>query len=217
MRDARAENYDALLNALGNQRGIGPLADGLEIDVAFCPDSSKEDINGGWDYPSDVRVKFYSPNQLNCKIVLTDAADETVFLAYGFDNGTVGSKPVVYNTASKQKIPVWCSYSTRDEGSLLVGTGRYNGVSIAKKKWHDASEVQTFDEFANIIDVSQFTWLTLYFHQIERVGSPGIFDVWLERVFIDGNTGEWGNLFNADTTPTGPGFGPATSSSMKRS
>ena len=29
VRDARAENYDALLNALGNQRGIGPLADGV--------------------------------------------------------------------------------------------------------------------------------------------------------------------------------------------
>ena len=29
--------------------------------------------------------------------------------------------------------------------------------------------------------------------------------MWLERVFIDGNTGEWGDLFNSDTTPSGPG------------
>ncbi len=177
----------------------GPLSQDLAIDCAFCPDSSKDQINGGWDYPNDVRVKFYSPGAVDAKIAFTDVGQKTVFFGYGYDTNYVG-RPAVYTTTSTDAIPLWAQYSSRDEGSLIVGTGRYPAVSIAKKKWHDASEVQTFDEFANVIDLSQWTWLTMYFNQVESLGTPGSFNVWLERVFIDGNTGDWGDLYNADTS-----------------
>ena len=59
--------------------------------------------------------------------------------------------PDTHAVTSTDTIPLWAKYSSRDEGSLIVGTGRYSSVSIAKKKWHDSSAVQTFDEFANTI------------------------------------------------------------------
>ena len=177
----------------------GPLATDLEIDVAFCPDSSVDQINGGWDYPNDIRVKFKAPGNIDAKVAFTTVGDSSVFLAYGYDTGYSGS-PTTYNTDSTDDIPLWCQYSSRDEGSLLIGTGRYPAVTIAEKKWHTASKVQTFDEFASVIDLKEWTWLTLYFNQVESLGTPGSFNVWLERVFIDGNTGDWGDLYNADTS-----------------
>jgi hypothetical protein len=178
----------------------GPLSEDLEIDVAFCPDSSVDRISGGYDFPNDIRVEFRSNNtgSFDALTVLTDAIDQTVFLAYGYDN-TTGT------TASTSKIPLWCGYSTRNEGSLVIGTGQYPAVEIAKRKWHAGSNVLTFDDFAATVDLSQWTWLTLYFEQVERPSATGVIDVWLERVFIDGNTGEWGDLYNADVSAEGPG------------
>ena len=178
----------------------GPLSSDLEIDVAFCPDSSKERINGGWCYPSDTRVKYFAwtGGYIDANVVLTDAGQKGVFLAYGFDNTITPGTPDTHAVTSTDNIPIWCAYTSRDEGSLVIGTGKTPAVSIANKKWHDASDVQTFDEFANTIDLKQWTWLTLYFSQQAGLGnSAGEYQVWLERVFIDGNTGEWGDLFNA--------------------
>lgn len=183
----------------------GPLLDELEIDVAFCSDSSRDLLNGGWDYPSDVRVRFKAPGSINAYTVLTDAADETTFLAYGYDNTISAGTPDTHAVTTTDNIPLWAKYSSRDEGSLVIGVGRFPSVSIAKKKWHDSSGVLTFDEFADTIDLSQWTWITLYFHQIMRVDNVDIFDVWLERVFIDGNTGEWGDLFDSDAMADGQG------------
>ena len=182
----------------------GPLKNGLEIDVAFCPDSSVDKLPGGWDYPNENRVRFFAPNGIEAYVDLTATVDQTVFLAYGYDNTITPGTPDTHATTSTDDIPLWCTYTSRDEGSLVIGVGRYPAVSIAKKKWHDGSGVQTFDEFAGTIDLSQWTWLTLYFNQIERLGADGTYDVWLERVFIDGNTGEWGDLYNGDTAPGGP-------------
>jgi hypothetical protein len=178
----------------------GPLSDGLEIDVAFCPDSSVDRISGGYDFPNDIRVEFRSNNtgSFDALTVLTDAVEQTVFLAYGYDN-------TISTTASTSKIPLWCGFSTRNEGSLVVGTGQFPAVEIAKRKWHAGSNVLTFDDFASTVDLSQWTWLTLYFEQLERPSATNVIDVWLERVFIDGNTGEWGDLYNADVSPEGPG------------
>lgn len=178
----------------------GPLASGLEIDVAFCPDSSRERINGGWDYPSDARVKYFATpgGFINANVILSDVGEKAVFLAYGFDNTITAGSPDTHAVTSSDDIPMWCAYTSRDEGSLIVGTGKVPAVAIAKKKWHDASQVQTFDEFANTIDLTQWTWLTLYFSQQPGLGaSASEYQVWLERVFIDGNTGPWGELFNA--------------------
>lgn len=177
----------------------GPLSNDLEIDVAFCPDSSRDQIHGGWDFPNDVRVSYRSPGLFDGRVAFTDVGNQSVFLAYGHDTGYTGS-PRDYATESTNDIPLWAQFSTRDEGSLIVGTGRFPAVTIAKKKWHAGSGVQTFDEFANTIDLKQWTWLTLYFNQVESLGTPGEFHVWLERVFIDGNTGPWGDLYNADTS-----------------
>lgn len=176
----------------------GPLTQGLEIDVAFCSDSSVERLDGGFDFPSDVRVKFYAPNAIEANVLLTGAANKSVFLAYGFDNTITPGTPDTHAVTSTDDIPLWCAYSTRDEGSLVIGTGKTPAVSIAKKKWHAAANLQTFDEFANVIDLSQWTWITLYFSQQAGLGSSAAeYQVWLERVFIDGNTGEWGEFFNA--------------------
>ena len=183
----------------------GPLQDMLEVDVAFCPDSSRDRINGGWDATADVRVKYYAPSAIEAFTVMTDATTESVFLGYGFDNTITAGTPDTHAVTSTATIPLWAKYSSRDEGSLIVGTGRFSSVSIAKKKWHDSSAVQTFDEFANTIDLKQWTWLTLYFHQITRAATTPTHDIWLERVFIDGNTGDWGDLFDSDAQNDGQG------------
>lgn len=180
----------------------GPLKEELEIDVAFCPDTSTGKINGGWDYPNDMRVKFV-PTEANT--VLTEATKQTVFFAYGFDNTISAGTPDTHAVTTTSKIPLWAAYTNRNEGSLVVGVGQDSVFELAKRKWHDGSQVQLFTDFANTIDLSEWTWLTMYFSQITRTGTTDTFDVWLERIFIDGNTGDWGDLFNADTSPSGPG------------
>jgi hypothetical protein len=185
----------------------GPLHNLLEVDVAFCGDSSQTRLWGGWDAKADVRVKYHAPSEIEAFTVLTDTTTETTFLGYGFDNTITAGSPNTHAVTDTSRIPLWAKYSSRDEGSIVIGTGRYSAVSIAQKKWHDSSEVQTFDEFANTIDLREWTWITLYFHQILRVDNTDTFDVWLERVFIDGNTGDWGNVFSGDASNDllGPG------------
>jgi len=185
----------------------GQLSKNLEVDVAFSPDSSKERINGGYDYVNDLRVKFHAGNkeEVEALVTTTGAAENSVIYAYGFDNTIGAGTPDTHATTSLDTVPLWCAYNNRDEGSLVIGTGRKPAVSIANKKWHAGSEVQLFSDFANTIDLSQWTWITLYFSQLENPGTSDRFDVWLERVFIDGNTGDWGDLFQSDTATSGPG------------
>ena len=179
----------------------GPLSNDLELDVAFCPDSSVEKIDGGWDYPSDLRVKFFDTYGAAVEVytIQTDAVDQTIFLAYGYDSGYTG-RPAIYNTTATSQIPLWCAYSTREGNSLTIGTGSKPALQISEKKWHDGAKLLTFDEFANTVDITQWTWLTLYFNQIASLDDPTELSIWLERVFIDGNTGDWGDLFNGDAT-----------------
>lgn len=178
----------------------GPLKDGLEIDVAFCPDSAVDTLVGGWDYPNEIRVKF----NVEANTFLAESSERTVFFAYGFDNTITAGTPNTHATTTTGKIPLWIAYTSRNEGSLVIGTGTKGAVEIGRVKWHDGAKVQTFDDFAGTIDLTQWTWLTLFFRQITRLAATDKLDVWLERVFIDGNTGDWGDLFNADTTPGGP-------------
>lgn len=172
----------------------GPLSRECAIDVAFCSDSSKETLSGGFDRINDIRTTFKaepSAVDVDADVYVSPTTEQTVLLAYG-NSSTV---------ASTDQIPVWASYSTRNGGSLVIGTGRIPCFELAQKKWHAGSEVRTFDEFANVIDLTEWTWITLHLEQILR-GST--LDVWLRRIFLDGNTGEWGDLFSADTAPGGP-------------
>ena len=183
----------------------GPLSDKLEVDVAFCSDSSQATLEGGWDYPNDIRVKFFGVSPIEARTVFSDSTEQTVFFAYGYDSTILPGTPDSHATTSTDTIPLWAAYTNRNEGALVVGVGKNIAVEIGTKRWHASANIQTFDEFAATLDLSQWTWLTLYFHQIERPTVSGTYDVWLERVFIDGNTGEWGDVFDADTSFGGPG------------
>ena len=179
----------------------GPLADKLEVDTAFCPDSSQEKITGGWDYPQNLRSLFYSGKGKLEALIHLSGADSSPILAYGW-NMTVNTatNPDTWTTKSLKKVPMWITWSSRNEGSLSIGVGSKPKVEIGKKKWYDASGVLTFDEFANAIDLKQWTWITLYYHHIPNPGTAANIDVWLDRVFLDGNTGDWGSVFEADTS-----------------
>ncbi len=204
----RRDHPFAVLASKGLERfgaRSGPLQDGLEIDVAFCPDSSVDEIDGGWDSHNGVRVKFNSPNPAPAKVVLP-SANKTVFLAYGFNNELAGGGgPTGSAVTSTDKIPLWCTYSDRDGGSLAIGTGQFPSLTIAHRRWHGGSKLQTFSSFGTTIDLTEWNWITLYFHQIKRPGASTKIDVYLERVFINGDTGEWGDLFDVDITSAGPG------------
>jgi len=189
------------LDRYGAQKG--PLNDGLEIDVAFCSDSAQSTLVGGWDVQGGIRVKFYAPNEASANVLLS-TADQTVIAAYGAENTITAGTPDAHAVTSTDQIPLWVAYIARNQGSIVVGVGSKTVFEVGKKKWHSAAEVLTFDEFPTIIDLSQFTWVTLYFSQILRVATVSLLDVWLQRIFIDGNTGEWGDLFDADLTSTGP-------------
>lgn len=144
----------------------------------------------------DIRVESATSGS----IAIDNVTIREVSILVGVDSAAV------HNVTTTDKIPLWASYSTRNGGSLVVGTGQTPAFELAQRKWHDGSNVVTFDGFANTIDLKEWTWLTLYFSQVKRVTSVAdIYDVWLERIFIDGNTGEWGDLYNADTSPGGPG------------
>ena len=182
----------------------GPLSDALEVDVAFCSDSSKPTLDGGWDFPNDMRVKFATPHALEARVFLGSSVDKTVFLAYGADNTITAGSPDTHAVTSTDQIPLWAAYTSRNKGSIVVGVGQAVSFEIGKQKWHSAAEVLTFSELSDVIDLKQWTWLTLYFHQINRVGATNKLDIWLERIFLDGNTGEWGDVFDADVDPEGP-------------
>jgi hypothetical protein len=182
----------------------GPLADKLDVDVAFCSDSSQSKLEGGWDYPNDVRVKYYALSPVEVNTVFNTSVEQTVLFAYGYDASVLPGTPDTHATTSTDTIPLWVSYTNRNEGALVVGVGRNVGVEIGTRRWHASANIQTFDEFASTLDLSQWTWITLYFHHIARPTLADTLDVWLERVFIDGNTGEWGDVFDADTGLNGP-------------
>lgn len=188
------------LDRYGAREGI--LAEDLEIDVAFSPDSSKDTIEGGWDVENEIRVKFY--NQTNSHfsgvVALTDNTEVSPVMCYGYDmSQDLTQTPDNWFTTSLDKVPMWIAWSSRNEGSLSIGVGSKPLVEIATRKWHSASEVQTFDEFAGAIDLDEFTWVTLYYSHKQRSGtSSTIYDIFLERVFIDGNTGAWGDVFEND-------------------
>jgi len=185
-----------------------PLVDRLEIDLAFCPDSSVEIINGGWDIINDMRVPFFATNggAIDGTVVLTGSVDNSPILAYGYDmSQDAFGPPIDWTTESLDTVPMWINWTSRNEGSLSIGVGTRPLVEIANKKWHEASGVQTFGSFANAIDMKQWTWITLYYHHIPRIGVANVaIDVWLERVFLDGNTtsgsGSWGEWYNAEIT-----------------
>jgi len=187
----------------------GPLAELCKIDTAFCSDSSVSELEGGWDRINDCRAKFYATpgtSSVSANVVLGDGnANQTTFIAYGYDNTITANSPTnTHSVTSTDQIPMWAAYSARNGGALVVGTGHRNCFELAKRKWHDGSGVRTFDEFANVIDLKEWTWLTLYFRQSPRVTNSEILDVILIRIFIDGNTGEWGEVWSVDITPDGP-------------
>ena len=184
-----------------NGAKTGPLSKDLFCDVAFCSDSSQDKLEGGWDLPQDMRVYFRAENtgKVDANTLLTDTGSETTFFAYGFDNTITAGTPDTHAVTSTDAIPLWAKYSSRNNGSIVVGTGRLTAVEIAKEKWHAGAQLKTFDDFAGTVDLKQWTWLTLFFSQDASL------TVWLERVFIDGNTGDWGDLYAADTAVGGPG------------
>jgi len=186
----------------------GPLASNLEVDTAFCPDSGVDTINGGWDYPQSLRTKFYKSggSTFDAQVVLTENVSNTPLLAYGHDmTVNAATTPDTWTTTSLDNVPLWINWTSRNEGSITVGVGSKPSVEIATKKWHTGAGIQTFGEFANAVDLKQWTWITLYFHHIKRESgtTSNIIDVWLERVFIDGNTGDWGEVFDVDIELTG--------------
>jgi hypothetical protein len=184
----------------------GPLALGLEVDVAFASDASAETLEGGFDFPNDTRVKFYNRknNAISGQVLFTGSETRTVFLAYGAENTIIpGTNPATNSHAvtSTDDIPLWAAYTSRDAGTLVVGTGEQEALTISKRKWHAGAEQRTFDDFANVIDLKEWNWLTLFFSQEPGIeaGASSNFQVWLQRVFLDGNTGEWGEFYNAGT------------------
>ena len=160
---------------------------------------------------NDIRVKFKTgAAEISANTILATGASESVILAYGHNNTiTAGDPTDSHAVTTTAKVPLWVKYSSVNDGSLSVGTGTQTAFQLGTKKWHSAAKMLTFDEFQNTIDLKQWTWVTLYFNQIPRVTATGTIDVWLERLFIDGNTGDWGDLFSGDLTTAGPG-GKAT-------
>jgi hypothetical protein len=186
-------------------REHGGLKDRLEVDTAFCPDSSLEKVTGGWDYPQNLRAVYYNyAGKFEAPVVLNVGLDNSPILAYGWNmTANAGTDPDTWTVTDLRKVPLWINWSSRNEGSLSIGVGKKPKVEIAEKRWYDGSGVLTFDEFANVIDLKQWTWITLYYHHIPNPGTAANFDVWLERIFLDGNTGDWGSLFDADTSLSG--------------
>ena len=195
----------------------GPLSVGLEVDVAFASDSAVETLDGGFDYPNDLRVKFYNTsNQPIAAFTLsTGVESKTVFLAYGHDAKVTPGTPDTHEVTSTDDIPLWVSYSSRESGTLTVGTGKTSALTISEKKWHDGATQRVFADFANTIDLKQWTWVTLFLsHETGLGAASSSFEVVLQRVFLDGNTGDWGDLFNsgvqlykADNAAAGQGVG----------
>ncbi len=178
----------------------GPLSQGLEVDVAFASDSAVETLEGGFDFPNDTRVKFYNNqnNGISAKVLLTGSESKTVLLAYGYDNTITPGTPDSHAVTSTDNIPLWVAYTSRDAGSLIIGTGSTEGVTISKRRWHPGATQRIFDDFANTIDLKEWTWITLYFsHDAGLGGGAANLQVALQRVFIDGNTGDWGELYNS--------------------
>ena len=180
----------------------GPLNESLEVDIGFCRDTSKTQNEYGWDAQNELPCPFKAENTTNVEpyVVITDSGNSTPCLAYGWDM----AKPAgSWSTDERNKIPMWIEITDRNDGSLAIGTGKEVAVEISSRKWWQGADTQTFDEFAGVIDLEEFTWLTLYFQQYQRPGTTeDILDLYLERVFIDGNTGEWGETFSGDpSTP----------------
>ena len=175
------------------------LDDLIEVDCAFCPDSNETAITGGWDIVRDMRVPFFEDGAgaVNATPTLTTNVDNTPILTYGWNMATASASS--WTVTSLDNVPLWINWSSRNEGSLSIGVGSRTSVEIAKRKWYPGANILTFDAFAGTLDLKQWTWITLYLHHAARPQSSATYyDVWLERVFIDGNTGDWGHVYDAD-------------------
>ena len=170
----------------------GPLARDLEIDTAFCSDSSDSSPDGGFDRHNDLRCKFYAPTadttETDVTTILSNNIAQTLIFSYGADNAAT----------STDDIPIWAAYSTRNRGSLVVGVGQKTVFELAESKWHAGSKVRLFSEFANTIDVTEWTWLTFYITHSARATGSSIIDANLRLLYIDGNGGEWSEIYDAD-------------------
>ena len=197
------------------------LSDLLEVDLAFCPDSSRSFIGFGWDNTgpeadenNNMAVRYYKGggSEIDCIVVLTENTVDTPILTYGWDM-TVDedTDPDTWTVASLDKVPMWVNWSNRNEGSLAIGVGNQVSLEIATKKWYAGAELMTFEELAGEIDLRQWTWITLFYYHYKRQNtSQTYYDVWLRRIFLDGNTGEWGQRYDIAVDLEGIAFNVAS-------
>ena len=140
----------------------GPLSDQIEVDIAFCSDSNQQQLPGGWDAHNDTRVKYKavssnSSGNANADVVLAENNEQSVILAYGFDNTITAASPDTHATTTTHKVPLWSAYIARNEGSFCIGVGQKPAVEIATRKWHDGSTVLLFADFGQTSDLKQWT------------------------------------------------------------
>lgn len=184
----------------------GALSKDLEVDVAFCPDSSKAQLKGGWDIKQGLESTFQMSTGLNTgkleschgRTAFVGGGDDSVILAYGWDMGTdpaggtgTGNNDF-FNVTSLDNVSMWVKWTSRNEGSLSVGLGKNTVFQLATRKWYAGAEVLLFNEFAgDAVDVRQWTWITLYYRHVHRQNHATQIVVYLDKVFIDGEGGDW--------------------------
>ena len=209
----RKDITQPVMAARGLERYAGftqPLLSELEVDLAFCSDSSEPltdygicVINNDLSCPFYVQTNPKNGSKVSAYSVLTGSVTDTPLLTYGYDM-ICSSSTGPFNVTSLDDVALWVNWTSRNEGSITVGVGKKTLVEIAKRKWWSGATVTTFDDLGGTIDFTQWTWITLYYsHQKRPNVGTNIFDVWLERVFFDGNTGSWGEVYDADLSTGG--------------
>ena len=168
----------------------GPLKDKLKSDIAWCPDSSVSYEDGGWDSAagsSGMSIPFFDGQRASGKVNLRPRFLElgnTPLFCWGYDATDL--------TPNLNKIPFWLAWSNRNEGSIAWGVGDSIRGEIGKRKWYTGSQTKLFTDFKTKIDLSQWTWFTFVLTHFLAPNSATALSVYFERIFIDGNSGEWG-------------------------
>lgn len=156
----------------------------------MAPRAGYEEQGEAFCRTMNIPCKFYNEN--NEHIEPTTVTNESVSLPImqiGADVDAGGSYTNINQSA------FWVKYSSLHQGSLAIGCGPTTLFQVGTKQWLAGDRLRLFEDFTPEVKLTEFTWVTAFvtLFNVGTIASPSI-QLMLERIFIDGETGEWGDI-----------------------
>lgn len=198
-----ARIWKRALNAVEVQRTTkrylsSGMARDIYTDVSFAPKAGYEEQDKGWCREMDIPAYFYNKNaeKVDPKTTINESVALPIFQV-GADVDTSGTYDAISNSA------LWAKYSSLHQGSLAIGCGSTTLFQLGTKAWLPGDRLRLFTDFTPEVKLTEFTWLTAFctLVNVGTAATPSVI-LMLERIFIDGETGDWGAISGTASSTT---------------